>query len=302
MQQTQLFVGLGYDEDVFWKTFFWDTDTAWIVGGQQYTKNTLLRSTDGGNSWQSIPLDANKVLFDMKWIDHQRGFITSYDCKVLRTLDGGDTWQLYQAGSTDRPWQPFRAIDFANDTLGVIVGGAGYSSGVAFRTINAGESWQQVQGFDNELRDIQFVDQQTAFACGYGAVYKSTDGGLSWFVLDVDGDFFVSMYFINPNIGWIVGNQGSIIKTTNGGYSWQKLRNGNTLFTPRLHFTDVHFTDAENGYILGNKLLWQTADGGNTWVKHTLACDTPNSVAFKNPNEALIVGTNGCVYDLQMAD
>ncbi len=302
LQETQLSVGLGYEEDVFWKTIFWDTDTAWVIGGQQYAKNTLLRSTDGGNTWQPIPVDANKALFDMKWIDHQRGFISSYDCKVLRTLDAGNTWQLYQGGTTDRPWQAFRGIDFANDTLGIIVGGAGNSSGVAFRTTNGGDTWQQMQGFDNELRDVQFVDQQTAFACGYGIVLKTTNGGLSWFPLDIDGDFFVALHFINPTTGWLVGNQGSIIKTTDGGYSWQRLRNGNSVFKPRLHFTDVHFTDTQNGYVLGNKLLWLTADGGNTFIQHQLSCDMPNSIAFKNENEALVVGTDGCVYKIQIGD
>ena len=73
-------------------------------------------------------------------------------------------------------------------------------------------------------------------------------------------------------------------QTTDGGYSWQRLRNGNSVFKPRLHFTDVHFTDTQNGYVLGNKLLWLTADGGNTFIQHQLSCDMPNSIAFKNEN------------------
>lgn len=302
-QSTTIPTPAQHQSDVLWKVVFSSTDTAWIVGGQQYDRSAMLRSTDGGNTWQTQTAESGKVLFDLDWVDAQHGIAASYDCKMLQTDNGGGTWQVYQGGTMGIPWLPMRSVSFASDSVGVAVGGAGYGTGVVLRTTNGGSTWQQTQAFDSELREVQFVDATTAFAVGYGVVYKTSDGGLSWWELDVLGDFFVALHFVTPQLGYVVGNQGSIFKTLDGGYSWQRLRNGNAVLNPRHHFTDVLFTDPQTGYLLANQQLWHTTNGGHDFERYPLPCSTANSIALSpDGTYALVVGNDGCVCRIDWAN
>ena len=55
-----------------------------------------------------------------------------------------------------------------------------------------------------------------------------------------------SVYFINTNTGYSVGEGGTILKTTNGGTNWfnQSLELTNNLYS-------VYFINANIGYIVG---------------------------------------------------
>jgi photosystem II stability/assembly factor-like uncharacterized protein len=83
------------------------------------------------------------------------------------------------------------------------------------------------------------------------------------------------IFFINSEIGFVVGYNGAIYKTTNSGESWKKLNSGTTL-----HLFSVFFLDENIGFVAGegmngcldsdcNKgsVLLKTTNGGNTWSK-----------------------------------
>lgn len=81
-------------------------------------------------------------------------------------------------------------------------------------------------------------------------------------------------YFLNSNLGYAVGDLGTIIKTTNGGATWNT-QNSNVI----LKLSSVFFTDSSNGYIVGDSaLLLKTTNGGLNWVKQTLGISS--SVSF----------------------
>jgi len=50
-----------------------------------------------------------------------------------------------------------------------------------------------------------------------------------------------SVFFVDLNTGWAVGNSNTIVKTTNGGNSWFSLSSGLAFTT---NFNSVHFYDS----------------------------------------------------------
>lgn len=271
------------------------------MGGSTYSQSTLLHTTNGGQTWSLVDLGFDKIVYDMIFTTPSEGFLTGYDSKVLHTTDTGKTWIIEQLHG-NLAWLPMYGIDFASSNTGVIVGGKGNSTGIIFQTANGGQTWQQTSyTAPSELRDIDFANATEAYAVGYGLILKTNDGGQTWQTLDAKGDFFFAVHFPTEQIGYVVGNQGTILKTSNSGYSWETLRNGNSPFKKRLHFTDVWFKDADNGFVLAENCLLQTTNGGETWQQYDLLCHTNKGLYFRSSDSVLlIVGEQGCISQIEV--
>jgi photosystem II stability/assembly factor-like uncharacterized protein len=70
-----------------------------------------------------------------------------------------------------------------------------------------------------------------------------------------------SIYFVNPNLGWAVGSDGTILKTTDGGDNWTLKSSGVTN-----GLNSVCFTDPLTGFAVSYRELLKTTDGGENWV------------------------------------
>jgi photosystem II stability/assembly factor-like uncharacterized protein len=143
-----------------------------------------------------------------------------------------------------------------------------------------------------------------------------------------DGNNLWSTYFIDDNIGWIVGSNGFIKKTTNTGLDWFQQSSGTTASLKSVQFsdentgwicggeglilkttnggqnwfelssgvtenlTDLHFTDSNTGYVVGyNETILKTTDGGTTWVTQSIGSTFDlYSVDFLDSNLGYAVG------------
>ncbi len=68
----------------------------WVCG----TNNSLIKTTDGGQSWQrvSTPGYSNDYWW-LEYMNENYGFIAA-NGKILRTTDGGNNWEIIQAGDS----------------------------------------------------------------------------------------------------------------------------------------------------------------------------------------------------------
>ena len=286
-------------DHLLWSAHFTNPDTGWACGGLRYTEATLLYTQNGGDTWQKQSLDFGKIIFDIQFLNAQKGFATAYDGKILSTKDGGQNWAIYQMQSGEKPWQALRSLQFVNDTLGFVVGGQGYNSGIVMRTIDGGLSWQNTW-FDAELRDVFFTDARTGYISGYGVIFKTLDAGQTWFPLEVSGDFFTALHFPTPLVGYAVGNQGTILKTTTAGHSWNKLRNGNKIGQKNLHFERLFFKNEDIGYLVGRKVVWKTTDGGATFVSLSdLDFENWNSIVITSDTQSFLLGQKGTIVKFE---
>lgn len=227
--------------------------------------------------------------------------VTSDADQLLKTTDGGTTWNSIQTLYPSGYW---RSIFFISSSEGVVGGYNGVS-----KTTNGGTSWTYTDlktqfGLGPSdyfyINSIQFIDALNGWGVGSnGVVIKTTDGGTTWSrlgyktglpkVTDVD---LYSVWFVNSSIGYTGGLDGMLLKTTNGGTNWTDISNG----AVTNNINDITFTSATNGFLVQpnfNGSLFSTTDGGTTWTKSTVpgTNNLISSVDFVDANNGWAAGT-----------
>jgi len=98
-----------------------------------------------------------------------------------------------------------------------------------------------------------------------------------------------SVYFLNPSIGWVVGDSGTILKTGNSGNSWIPQSSGTTQ-----NLSSVQFADTNNGWAVSNGgLILNTTNGGSTWTQQSSGITEPlTSVHFTDRNHGWVSSLN----------
>jgi photosystem II stability/assembly factor-like uncharacterized protein len=175
---------------------FIDEQNGWAVG----TSGTVLKTTNGGRWWTvhsgCESCDLNEVLF----FDDRNGWAVgrnrdySNGAELLRTTDGGLTWQHIDAGIPDDFDDPdddlptfvnaeLYSIAAADRNSITIVGEALQgllNGGVRLHTQNGGLDWE-VELTDCPHYDVEFSSQRSGWIVGFGGVkYHSDDGGKTW--------------------------------------------------------------------------------------------------------------------------
>lgn len=186
-----------------------------IVGGSiplADTVQTILKSTDGGNTWD-IKLDRKGFwLNGISFTDTLIGVAVGDNGTILKTTDGGNTWNTVTAPVM----RNFNAVRFINATTGYIVGGSNYpdSKRTILRTTNGGISWAVLNDeAGGILKDITFTGSTIGYIVGDSSILlKTTDGGLNWSEIIVPGaspnQTFNCVEFYNNNLGMIGANDG----------------------------------------------------------------------------------------------
>ena len=98
-----------------------------------------------------------------------------------------------------------------------------------------------------------------------------------------------SVFFIDADNGWAVGDSGTIIHTSDGGNNWNVQPS-----TTTDELKSVQFVDINNGWISGWSTLLRTTDEGQNWIdlSDTLAT---SCMYFINDS----IGWRGTVDDLE---
>jgi photosystem II stability/assembly factor-like uncharacterized protein len=223
----------------------------WVVGSE----GTILRTTNGGQSWQAQSSGAGFAdLVSVHFINANTGWATGFENffspgVILRTDNGGQTWVAQpQANSDGVEWTRVFFVDGSN---GWILGSSG-SAGL-LRTTNGGTTWTRITiPASTTLKGLHFTDALNGWVAGYdGTILRTSDGGTTWSPQAVPNPgspgFVDAVYFTDPNNGWAVGGAGTILSTTNGGTAWSS----DDVGTGLTRFYDVHFPAAGTGWAVG---------------------------------------------------
>ena len=191
------------------------------------TTLALAASVNAQDWIKQAPSPTGKDLYDAAFITPDLGFICGVNRNLMRTRDGGDTWETVFSGvfTTD----PFYAVHFHDDTHGWVIG----NNNGAYRTIDGGESWQQMLDIEGgSWREVVSFSPTSLVIGANGALSASTDGGITWEVRSgyPDCPVVYGMDFQNESIGLISGDQvgpgggdQGIYRTTDGGRTWTKV-------------------------------------------------------------------------------
>jgi photosystem II stability/assembly factor-like uncharacterized protein len=100
------------------------------------------------------------------------------------------------------------------------------------------------------------------------AVYKTTDGGISWDSLTTPLTSSIILYdvdFVDANTGWVAGASGNLLATTDGGATWTTQASGTTST-----IYAISMVNSNVGWFAGSGgMVKKTTDGGATWTSQT---------------------------------
>jgi len=142
-------------------------------------------------------------------------------------------------------------------------------------TEDGGDTWEtQLSSNDDFFRRLFFIDENEGWALGWEYIYHTTNAGNTWEQQSLPSHTgeLNDVFFLNNDIGWIVGGYKIVMKTTDGGNTWTKIMN---TYAGDIRFQSVIFFDELNGCVVGhqnglrNSITMVTDDGGLTWIETT---------------------------------
>jgi len=243
------------------------------TGSEKYYN--LARSDDGGGNWYSSPLGCLYQLEQVAVLPSEPNIIYlsvykpgASEGTMLKSNDGGLTWNAYTL--------PFEGAKAAL-LIDPVDSHRLYASGIygILRSTNSGETWQQISdktmGTYHRLKlsggSLYAIEATT----GKAPVYRSDDGGVSW---------WVSMNFIQAGASILMADSTQagrlwaglvgygIYSTENGGSSWIARNSGIQTATRISELAvsdinrDVMYAAVDNPY----PGIYRTTDGGKTWT------------------------------------
>jgi len=199
------------------KIVYAGSGTYYVAGGNKTHDSiqTILRTTDYGNSWDVIYDVPGPWLKSIAFITTQKGYAVGDRGVILSTNNGGNTWTSISAPLL----RDFNSVTFVNADTGYIVGGtaAGLYKRTILQTVNGGTNWDiLLDEHGGILKDISFADPFMGYAVGDSATLLQTlDGGLNWIPLVIDtnlsgNESFNAVKFHNRNFGAIGGKSGKL--------------------------------------------------------------------------------------------
>ncbi|MEZ4386924.1 MAG: FlgD immunoglobulin-like domain containing protein [Candidatus Krumholzibacteriia bacterium] len=207
------------------------------------------------------PLPAANPVNAVAFADDAHGWAVGMAGVVLRTADGGDTWDLVPGTWTVLP----DLLDVLAVDASVVVavgGGAG-----VYRSGDGGLTWTAVAVPHQErLNDLALVAGRLIAVGDGGVVLASADQGLGWTALGSPGDGLLGgQHWFDAQHGLVTAGafpfwEGFAARTDDGGLTWQPLAE-----VDALAMRAVGFVDAQTGFLIGDFSAFRTDDGGATW-------------------------------------
>lgn len=266
---------------------FVDSLTGWAAG----EAGTIIRTTDGGDSWEVQNSTVQTFIMDILFVDENLGWaltlkdVFPFNSVVLKTTNGGDEWS---AENFPDPSKLIRTIFFF-DSLNGFVGGSYIA-----HTSDGGESWNKAEVDSNMVSNFpvykfNFLNRQFGYACGgridvAGVVWRTTNYGLNWSAQGISADEVFDIFiFDSLNAITLSGDPEGLfpiadLNTTDAGITW----NYDELPFFGLSFT-IDFRTYNEGWSASGYKFLLTTNRGETWNE------------FETPDSAV-------VYDLQFLD
>lgn len=186
-------------------------------------------------------------------------FTISEEGTFLYSNDLGSTWKLHSLKGINV--SDFGAIDY--DTLFILTKDT--------RTLRyeIGKTLKEIKRFtDPAITPIRvrfFSDKDGFILDREGRLWKTSDGGITFFPQEISQKPLNDIAFLNRNVGFLVGDSGAIFKTTDGGYTWSDLSHRKYSYERVWVFTSPKKQDFDIFILtsLGDILL--SEDEGENW-------------------------------------
>lgn len=185
----------------------------WVVGsvsrGDNVVDSLLLRTEDGGESWQRKNLPVRVELIHLDFDGDKRGWIVGDRGTILHTADGGETWAAQKAGTSATLYH----VEFANKEDGWAVG----ERATVLRTNDGGATWiaADVSALVGRttLLSVAFAGREEGWIVGRGGtILRSSDGGRTWVRQESGTKQHLYALVVGKNRAWAVGGGGTVLE------------------------------------------------------------------------------------------
>jgi photosystem II stability/assembly factor-like uncharacterized protein len=281
---------------------------------------TYLRTTDGGESWQSakVPGTADLDFRAVRAFDEHTAYLLSIGngekSRIYRTSDGGQRWALLYTNPDPKGF--FDGLAFWDASHGILVGDPVDGHFVVFTTDDGGESWQRQKTPAAVPNEGAFAASNTCLIVrgtrdawfgtggrGGGRVFHSTDGGHTWTVAKTpirnDGAAagIFSLAFSDVRRGIAVGGEynktsettGNIAATSDGGKTWVAPGGAPSGFRSAVEY----LADRKMWIATGTSGSDVSPDDGKTWKQFDTG--NYNAMSFVSSGAGWAVGPKGAV-------
>lgn len=269
-----------------------------IAGGVKFNESALYRLSEAGLYRIPLPTsNTGNLLYKMACNTAGHMVAVGDNAAIYYSTDSGASWQF----NREVLWYEYTGVTFCGEDSLLLSGKNTIKSGV---TVLCGNDGTHKRGPDTqqlfELDDIQYLNAGIAYTCGYGAVMKTKDQGITWEFTDAKNDFFKAMYWKNEQEGIVVGYQGSILKTTDGGNHFTTYRSANNPLIKHYHWLGIH-GNIDTRVVVGERgAIVYSHDGGDTWsFLKPFTSEDLHSVYVINDHQVLVCGTGGSLFQVE---
>lgn len=278
---------------------FADSVSGFVAGGSVGTSGFIYQTDNGGSTWNPV-LQTDWCIYDINFLDNLTGCACGDSLKILKTMDGGLSWNAVQLSWFPDPEfiVPLKNIEFADATTWYFCGGDQYKAGVNIRTQDGG-GWWDMQVFQASLNASYFRDATYGLLAGYGVVYITQDTNVSFSYSDFEGDNLTGLSFMSPAQGVACGYNGGIYKTTDGGHAWETVVSPNGYLGTRTHFNGI--VSIQNAIVAAgnNGFIYYSSDHGNSWTETSSPTDENLLAVTFHRGHYWAVGQNGSIVAIR---
>ncbi|MFD1470678.1 WD40/YVTN/BNR-like repeat-containing protein [Hymenobacter caeli] len=191
-----------------------------ISAGGFNSPRVLYKSVDGGDTWRKTVSPTYRTGSSALYFFNAQMGISATINSLQKTVDGGQTWRtVFDGGLVG-----LDKLQCFGSGTGYAAGGYGTDltndAGILLKTIDQGETWQNIPWANGTITTLSFLNEKVGFAGTLGQrLYKTLDGGTSWQKVDGLPPSTSNGVFLNEQDGYLAGLD--VERTHDGGHTWQ---------------------------------------------------------------------------------
>jgi photosystem II stability/assembly factor-like uncharacterized protein len=324
--------GLNWEEK-FYSSYYFLRDMSFaddlngIVVGGYGNSPYILRTTNGGQTWNQVNISFSTHLWKVKYLDSAHVYATSGNYALIYSEDGGLNWSVptsYPSNANAKSLDVlsdsliitagtkgtiFKSIDggqnlfpshygttksiFSVHFINRDYGFASGEAGLIMKTTNSGAEWiENNLSLQANLNGIEMLDEMTAISVtSNGQILKTTDSGNNWQVNPFQVNYSLNnIKMFNQFFGAIVGNNSTFLITTDSGEQWTQI----VLPFSSAKLNDLCYLDINKIIIVGDYNIYNTIDGGSSWSE-TVVDKKLFSISKLDINSAIACGSHNTI-------
>ena len=267
--------------------------------------------------WLEMPTGVTENLFGVACLDKNEVITCGVNGKILKTVDGGDTWMV----KFEKEGYDMIHVAFANEFVGYACGDSCWwnsnnHKGVIVKTTDGGETWQEVPNTEfvyletpdwSQSSDLYVVDAETFYLLTRNAiVWKTTDGGQSFTSTPFElGRVSHCELFFEDETGYLIVIETDtsfqtcvrVYKTTDSGQTWNDVADiAYSVYSVVTHFFDKNHVEMFGDFSEGTQNLLVTEDGFETVSYLNVECPIMDYYGMGNVSHSKYTSdTYGCI-------